>query len=426
MDALVYLGLGAIVLMLALGVEILVCLGLGAVILTFAQDQFHIDNIGITTFGAIDSFPLLAMPLYILTGDLIAHSGIAQRLVNFSRTLIGWLHGGLGVTLILASGFFAAISGSNSATVAAMGRMMVGSMRKDGYPDDLTAAIAACGGTVGIIIPPSIVFVIYGVASGVSVGDLFLAGIIPGMLMVSMMVLVTTITCYRRNVGSRFAFSWRAMLREGWRANLAFGATAVILGGIYGGIFTPSEAAAIAVAYCLLAGLFVTREIKPRDIPAITNRSSDIAGLVAPIIAMAIALSQVLGVLGLPKEGVELFLGISKDPTVLMLLILLILLIAGMIMETTPIVLLLTPLLVPVASSIGIHPVHFGVVVVMALAIGFVTPPIGLNLFVASAVTGVPVHRVAASAAPMVACLIVALLLVAFVPQLSLALVPVR
>ena len=395
-------------------------------ILTFAQDQFQINNIGITAFGAIDSFPLLAMPLYILTGDLIAHSGIAQRLVNFSRTLIGWLHGGLGVTLILASGFFAAISGSNSATVAAMGRMMLGSMRKDGYPDDVTAAVAACGGTVGIIIPPSIVFVIYGVAAGVSVGDLFLAGIIPGMLMVAVLVLVTTTTCYRRKVGSCFPFSWRSMVREGWRANLAFGATAVILGGIYGGVFTPTEAAAIAVAYCLLAGLFVTREIKPRDIPAITNRSGDIAGLVAPIIAMAIALSQVLGVLGLPKEGVELFLGISKDPTVLMLLILAILLIAGMIMETTPVVLLLTPLLVPVASSIGIHPVHFGVVVVMALAIGFVTPPVGLNLFVASAITGVPVHRIAKASAPLILGLLLALLLVAFVPQLSLALVPTR
>jgi len=426
MDPIVYLGLGAIVVMLALGVEILVCLGLGAVILTFAQSQFQINNIGITAFGAIDSFPLLAMPLYILTGDLIAHSGIAERLVNFSRTLIGWLRGGLAVTLILASGFFAAISGSNSATVAAMGRMMVGPMRKDGYPDDFTAAVAACGGTVGIIIPPSIVFVIYGVASGVSVGDLFLGGILPGILMVAVMVLVSTIVCHRRKVGSAFPFSLRAMLREGWRANLAFGATAVILGGIYGGVFTPSEAAAIAVAYCLVAGLVVTREIKPRDIPAITNRSSDIAGLVAPIIAMAIALSQVMGVLGLPKAAVDFFLGLSSDPTVLMLLILVVLLIAGMIMETTPVVLLLTPLLVPVANSIGIHPVHFGVVVVMALAIGFVTPPVGLNLFVASAIAGVPVHRVAASSVLIIVGLLAVLLLVAFVPQLTLALVPSR
>lgn len=244
--------------------------------------------------------------------------------------------------------------------------------------------------------------------------------------MVAVMVLVSTIVCHRRKVGSAFPFSLRAMLREGWRANLAFGATAVILGGIYGGVFTPSEAAAIAVAYCLVAGLVVTREIKPRDIPAITNRSSDIAGLVAPIIAMAIALSQVMGVLGLPKAAVDFFLGLSSDPTVLMLLILVVLLIAGMIMETTPVVLLLTPLLVPVANSIGIHPVHFGVVVVMALAIGFVTPPVGLNLFVASAITGVPVHRVAASSVLIIVGLLAVLLLVAFVPQLTLALVPSR
>ena len=206
------------------------------------------------------------------------------------------------------------------------------------------------------------------------------------------------------------------------RANLAFGATAVILGGIYGGVFTPSEAAAVAVAYCLIAGLFVTREIKFKDIPAITNRSSDIAGMVAPIIAMAIALSQILGVLGLPKQAVDALLSISSDPTVLMLIILAILLIAGMIMETTPNVLLLTPLLVPLATQIGIHPIHFGVVVVMALAIGFVTPPIGLNLFVASAITGVPVSRIARISIPMIIGLTVALLLVTFIPALSLVL----
>ncbi|MGE0316023.1 MAG: TRAP transporter large permease [Lautropia sp.] len=426
MDTTVIVGLGAIVVMLLLGVEILVCLGLGAVILTFAQDQFVIDNIGITAFGAIDSFPLLAMPLYILTGDLIAHSGIAQRLIDFSRALIGWLYGGLAVTLIGASGFFAAISGSNSATVAAMGRMMYGEMRRDGYPDDFTSAVAACGGTVGIIIPPSIVFVIYGVAAGVSVGDLFLAGIVPGLLMVAAMIIVSAITCYRRRTGSRFPFSWRTLLREALKAKLAFGATAVILGGIYGGVFTPTEAAAVAVAYCLLAGLFVTREIKLRDVPEIANRSADIAGLVAPIIAMAIALSQILGVLGLPKVGVDLLLGLSENPTVIMLAILAILLIAGALMETTPNILLLTPLLVPVAAKLGIDPIHFGVIVVMTLAIGFVTPPVGLNLFVASAISGVPVMSIARASVPMVIGLILVLLLVTFVPGLSLSMVPGR
>ncbi len=424
METSVIFGLIAIVVMLALGVEILVCLGLGAAILSFSQAQFGIENLGIATFGAIDSFPLLAMPLYILTGDLIAHSGIAGRLISFSRTLIGWLYGGLAVTLLVASGFFAAISGSNSATVAAMGRMMLGEMRKDGYPDDYTAAVAACGGTVGIIIPPSIVFVIYGVAAGVSVGDLFLGGIIPGIMMILVMVLVSTITCYRRKLGSRFPFSWREVLRQGLRANLAFGATALILGGIYGGIFTPSEAAAVAVAYCLLAGLFVTREIKFKDIPAITNRSSDIAGMVAPIIAMAIALSQILGVLGLPKMGVDALLSLSHDPFILKLIILLILLVAGMLMETTPIILLLTPLLVPLGLELGFHPIHFGVVVVTALAIGFVTPPVGLNLFVASSITGVSVSRIALLSVPMIIGLILVLLFVTFIPSLSLALLP--
>ncbi|WP_340107550.1 TRAP transporter large permease [Pikeienuella sp. HZG-20] len=422
MDASVALALGGMAVFLLLGVEIVVCLGLGAVFLVLTQKNFTIDNIGIATFSEINLFPLLAMPLYILTGDLIGHSGIAKRLIDFSRALIGWAHGGLALTLLIACGFFAAISGSNAATVAAMGRMMLDPMERDGYPRDYSAAVAACGGTVGIIIPPSIVFVLYGVASGTSIGDLFIAGIIPGILMIGTMGVIATITCRRRGIGKRIPFSGRELLRTGLRANLAFGATAIILGGIYGGIFTPTEAAAVAAAYCLVVGLFVTRELKVRDLPRIVNVSADITGLIAPIIALAVALSQILAVLNLPRAGVEALLLLSSDPTVLMLVMILILLVAGMLMETTPNVILLTPLLAPVASSIGLDPVHFGVIFVVTLAIGFVTPPVGLNLFVASSISRTPVMTIAGRAAPMIVGLFVSLMLLAFIPWFSTAL----
>jgi C4-dicarboxylate transporter DctM subunit len=422
MDLYSSIALGGTILLLALGVEIVVCLGIGAIFFVLTQKNFAIDNIGIAAFSEINLFPLLAMPLYILTGDLIAHSGIAARLIEFSRALIGWARGGLALTLLVACGFFAAISGSNAATVAAMGRMMLGPMERDGYPRDYAAAVAACGGTVGIIIPPSIVFVIYGVASGTAIGDLFIGGILPGCLMVAAMSVVATITCRRKNIGTTLPFSWREVGRTGLRANLAFGATAVILGGIYGGIFTPTEAAAVAVAYCLFVGLFVTREIKLRDLPRIANTSADVAGLVAPIIALAVALSQILSVLGLPRAGVEALLSLSSNPTVIIIVVLVILLIAGMVMETTPNVILLTPLLAPVGASLGYDPVHFGVIFVVTLAIGFVTPPVGLNLFVASSIARVPVMTIAGRSGWMIVGLLLALLVITFVPWLSVGL----
>lgn len=412
-----------IAFLLILGVEIFVCLGIGAVLLILFTGTFTLDNIGISAFSSIEIFPLLAMPLYILTGDLISESGIARQLVRFARSVVGWVSGGLALTVLTASGLFAAISGSNSATVAAMGKMLVPEMKKDGYPDDFSGAVTACGGTVGIIIPPSIVFVLYGVAAGVPVGDLFIGGILPDGLMIAAMGVVAWFMSRRNGWGTKTPFRWRNVARCAWDAKLAFGASFIILAGIYGGIFTPTEAAAVAVAYCLLVGMLVTRELKIKDLPKIMNRSADINGLIAPVIAMALILSQILAVLGIPELGVNALLGISSDPTILILCILGILLIAGAIMEATPNILLLVPLLSPIAIKLGIDPVHFGVIMVVALAIGFVTPPVGLNLYVASSVTGVPFTRIAWRAFPFIVALVLSLLVITFVPALTTVLI---
>ncbi|MBD3625044.1 MAG: TRAP transporter large permease subunit, partial [Rhodobacteraceae bacterium] len=235
MDFYTITSLVAIAFLLMIGVEIVVCLGLGAVLLTVLTGTFSLENMGISAFTAIDLFPLLAMPLYILTGDLITESGIARQLVRFARSIVGWVNGGLALTVLVASGMFAAISGSNSATVAAMGRMLCPEMKKDGYPEDFAGAVTASGGTVGIIIPPSIVFVIYGVTAGVSVGDLFFAGILPGLAMILSMCAVAWLISRRNRWGTLTRFSIREVLLRAWDAKLAFGATAIILAGIYGG-----------------------------------------------------------------------------------------------------------------------------------------------------------------------------------------------
>ena len=425
MDLMTTIAFILIVALLLLGVEIIVVLGIGTILLTFLTGAFSLENIGFTVFGSINNFALIAMPLYILTGDLISESGISRRLVDFSRSVIGWMKGGLALTGIVASAFFAAISGSNSATTAAMGKIMVPEMDKDGYPTGFSAANAASGGIVGVVIPPSIVFVIYGAISGVSVGGLFIGGLIPGLILVILMMATAYILSRRNNWGGQISFSWMGLLKNLWRANLAFLATAIILVGIYGGIFTPSEAGAVAAVYCLLVGLLVTRSIKVTEVPAIMNKSATINGMIAPIIALAIVFSQILGFLGLPRAAVNALLGLSTNSVVLTLLVLLILLLAGAVMETTPNVVLLVPILAPFATQVlGFDPIHFGVVMVVTLALGFITPPLGLNLFVASSITGASVLDIAYRSLPYLLALAIGVLIITFIPQITLLLVP--
>lgn len=326
MESLALVSLLITAVLLLLGVEILVCLGIGSILMTVMTGAFPLENVGFTAFSAINIFPLLAMPLYILTGDLVSAGGISHMFVVLAKSLVGWVRGGLAVTTIVAAEGFAAISGSNSATVAAMGRIMVPELKEDGYPADFAAGTVACCGTVGIITPPSIVFILYGVTAGTSIGDLFLGGVLPGLVLVAAMSTAALTVCWRRGYGSTFPFDLGTAIRAAWKAKLAFGATAIVLGGIYGGLFTPTEAAGIAVAYCLFAGVFVTKEIKVKQLPKIMEQSSGVNGMIAPIIAMAMIFSELLAVTGLPEAGVQYLLGFSQNPTAVMGLVLVILL----------------------------------------------------------------------------------------------------
>lgn len=418
LTTLVFIALAVLVLA---GVEIVTVIGIGAVLLTLITDQFPLLNISLTVFDSLNLFPLLALPLFVVTGDLIASGGIATQIMRFAQSVVGWLRGGLALTSIVASGIFAAISGSNAATVATVGKVVLPEMGKQSYGRGFSAATVAAGGVVGIIIPPSVSFVLYGVTTGVSVTDLFIAGIIPGLVMVVAMCVVAYLVSRRKNYGTTLGFSGRRLVTSAIDTRYALGAIAIILVGIYSGIFTPTEAGAVAVVYCLLVAVIITRKLRLRDVPAVLVSSSRICGLIVPIVAVAMVLSQNLTVLQIPDAVVSAMLDWSGDPVVILAMIIVLLLIAGSVMEAAPSILILAPMLAPVAREIGLDPVHFGVIIVSTLAVGFITPPLGLNLFVASAVSGVGFANVTRLVTPYVLVLILCCVLIAFMPWLSLA-----
>lgn len=413
----------AFIAALFIGVEIITILGMLAVILTLATDTLPLMNISLTMFDGLNLFPLVALPLFIVTGDLISEGGIAQQITRFARAVSGWAHGGLAISAMVASGIFAAISGSNAATVATVGRVLLPAMKEEKYPLDFAAATVAAGGVVGIIIPPSIAFVLYGVTVGTSVTDLFIAGLLPGVFMLVCMGVVAYFYGRFFKYGQPVPFSTSTLFRSALDTKYAIGAVLIILVGIYGGIFTPTEAGGVAAVYCLLVGWLVTRQIKISRIPAILNQSAAVCGLIAPIVALALVLSQNLAMMRVPEMVLQTFLAIATDPVMLRILIVIFLLIVGCFMESAPSILLLAPILVPIGNQLGIDPVHFGVIVVSTLAVGFITPPLGLNLFVASAVSGVNYGRISKAVVAYVAVLIFALLFIAFVPELSMAFV---
>ncbi|TEA78878.1 TRAP transporter large permease [Allopusillimonas ginsengisoli] len=421
---LLLVSLGVVGLFL-LGVPIFLVLGFWVVGASLAID-FTLANIGVTLFEGLNFFGLLALPLFILTGDLIAAAGIARRLANFAHACLSWMHGGLGLATIGSCGLFAAISGSNAATTATIGSIMHPLLVKDGYKTNFAAATAAAGGTVGIIIPPSIIFIVYGFIMNLSISDLFIAGILPGILMVIAMMIVCWWRCRRENMGQRTPLDMRNVMRTARRAYLGFFAVFIVIYGIYSGIFSPTEAAAITVGFCLFAGLFITREINWRELPDILLRSGQLTGMLAPMIAVSIVMQQVFGLLGV-SELVANFIGFFGDrPIVVLLVCMSIVFAAGCILESLPVTVIFAPILAPIAVSMGVDPVHFSVIFLVGAAIGFISPPFGLNLFVASGITGIPYMRIVPSAMLYLIGLVIAWMLIAFVPWFSLGLIPVR
>ena len=406
--------------LLALSVPFWVVLGVGTAALLLTTDSLPLSLLGEALFDNVDSFALIAIPLFVLTGDVMVRSKLAYKLLDFAEATTGSLRSGLGTSTVMGCGFFACISGSDAADAAAIGRITMKRLVDRGYPLPYACALVAAGACTGILIPPSIAYIIIGLVLGISSSTLFLAAFIPGLL-VLVSIMLTNVALNRINgyENSKQRFSWRAWFLALNDAKYAIAVPLIILGGIYSGVFTPTESAAVAVAVALIVGL-CQRTITLKDFPAMLATSARVNGVILPIIAVALLFAQALTVLDIPQQFVAALTALTTDRTLLILIMLLIFIIAGMFMETTPNIVILAPLLYPVAQQIGMDQIHFCIFMVTSLGLGFITPPMGLNLFVVASLTGQPIMTIARYAFPFVVVMVLVSALIGFVPPISL------
>ncbi len=407
----------AAVTLFATGTPLMLIIGMWVIGMQLIFD-FPLANVGSSMFEGLNSFALLAAPLFILTGDLISAGGLARRMSDFALAILGWVRGGLGMASLGACGMFAAISGSNAATTATIGSITYPTMVKQGYDKNFSAATAAAGGTVGIIIPPSILFIVYGYLISLPISELFLAGIIPGILMVAVMMIACYIVSRRRNYGQIVPFKLSILRQTLPGASIGLFAIFIVLGGIYTGIFSPTEASAVTVVYCLLAGMLITRETKWRKLPDIFFRSGIIIGIIVPLVAVSIMMQEILAVIGAREFISMLLTGLGGFYTILFVMMGMVLA-AGTLLESVPNTIILAPILAPIAVTIGVDPFHFAVIFLIGDAIGFITPPYGLNLYVASGITGLPYFGIVRQVLPYLISLLIIWVIVALVPELS-------
>jgi len=411
----------AVTALFLLGVPIFLVIGVWVVVVSILID-FTLANIGVTLFSGLNFFGLLALPLFILTGDLINAAGIAKRLSDFAYSVLGFMRGGMGMAAIGSCGMFAAISGSNAGTTATIGSIMAPEMKKNGYDERFAAATAASGGTVGIIIPPSVIFIVYGFMMNLSISDLFIAGMLPGAVMVLSMMFACHVVAKRNNWGTVISFNAVKSLKLAGRAYLGFITIGIVVYGIYSGAFSPTEAAAFTVGFTIIAGSILTKDLSLKSIPSVMLKSGQITGMLAPLIAISVVMQQLLSILGVGEAISSVFDEFSNYYVVLFLCMGIILL-AGMVLESLPVTIILAPILAPIAASIGIDPIHFSVIFLVGAAIGFVTPPFGLNLYVASSVTGVPYVKMVRYVVPYFVMLFLSWVLIAIIPDISLYLI---
>ena len=414
-----YLPLLIAVIMIVLAVPVWAVLGVTSISMLYLSGALPLSLVGEALFDGIDAFALIAVPLFILTGDVLVRTGLSHKLLDVAEALVGGFRSGFGTATVLVCGFFACISGSDAAGAAGVGRMTIDRLVEQGYPKPYACALVASGACTGILIPPSIAYIIIGLILGISASTLFLAAIIPGLL-VMLTIMITNVVMNRikgyenANQGFSLRRIWKAIYDGRYALIVPF----IILGGIYTGIFTPTEAAAVAVVTTIIIGLF-QRTITLADFPKMLASSAKVNGVIVPIIAFSLPLAQTLAALEVPQGFVYAMTSMTDSETVIILMMILILIIAGCVMETTPNIVILAPIMLPLAQEIGMNEIHFCIMMVTSLGVGFITPPLGLNLFVVSGLTGTPILKVAGKAVPYVLAMFCVVLLLAFVPQLS-------
>lgn len=421
MDHILILMFAAFILMLFLQVPIAVAIGFTSLLYLSQSSAISTAIFGTTMFTAVDSFPLMAIPLFVMTGSLMEGGGLAKRLISFVAAFVGHFTGGYAIAAIVTCAFFGAISGSALATVAAIGVIMVPTMLDANYDKKFCYGLIAAAGCLGIIIPPSIPMVMYASATDVSVGTLFIGGFGPGILLTCVLVVQAYFICKKRGYhGNGIPFSWNNVWTSFKQAIWALAIPVIILGGIYGGFFTPTEAAAVAAAYSAFAGIVVYKELTFKKLVDVLSSTAITSATILLVCATATMFGRVLTIAQIPTMIVEMLYSVTDNKYVLLLIINIVLLIVGCFMDTVAAIIILAPMLMPLINAYGIDPVHFGLIMVLNLAIGLCTPPVGSNLFVASSIGNMPFSSVAKAVVPFLFSLLLALLLVTYIPQITL------
>lgn len=411
---------GVFILLLLIGAPITVALGMAAMA-TFSFLGIDLTTLVQVAYNGVNSFPIMAVPSFILAGALMQHSGIARRLVSFAEELAGPMTGGMGASTVLACMFFGAISGSGPATTAGVGMLMIPAMIKQGYDRSYASAVTASSGGLGVVIPPSIPMVIFGVTASESITKLFIAGVIPGICLSVGIMLMNYVLCKKNGYkSSMHGWSFLSILKKMKEGFWALMAPVVILGGIYSGLFTPTEAAVVSIFYTLFVGLFIYKELRLKYFLKSLDDTTWLSGRVLIIMFTAQAFGRLLVQYRIPYAIADALLSFTGNVVIIWLLVIVFLLILGMFMETLATIMLVTPVLLPIMTHLGVDPIHFGIVLVCCCEVGFETPPLGENLFIASGIGGTTIEEISLRALPFTFVEVVTILLVAFVPFLSL------
>lgn len=422
-----YLPVLLFVTLIALAIPIWAAIGVAAISMLMLSGDLPLSLIGESLFDGIDAFALTAVPLFILTGDVLVRAGLSRKFLDVADALTCWARGGFGSATVLVCGMFSAISGSDAAGAAAVGRMTIDRLVESGYPRPYACALVAAGACTGILIPPSIAYIVIGLVLGISASTLFLAAVIPGLAILTA-ILITNIMMNRIHAyegGGLITFSeWLSNLKNailrGWYAFIVPG---IIFYGIFSGRLTPTEAGATAVVVTVIIG-FILGTLKLSDFPKMLVSSAKVNGVILPIIAFSLPLAQALAIMGVPQGFVAVVTAVTENSSLLILMMIGILIVAGCVMETTPNIVILAPILKPLADNIGMNEIQFCVMMITALGVGFITPPLGLNLFVVSGITGESILKIASRAIPFVLLMLVVVLMIAFVPAVSTSLLP--
>ncbi|WP_439271963.1 TRAP transporter large permease [Pseudochrobactrum sp. HB0163] len=421
-------------LLLVTGMPVSIALGLTVFTFLFGFTSIPMDSIALKLFTGIEKFEIMAIPFFILAGNFLTHGGVAKRMIRFATSMVGHWYGGMGLAAVAACSLFAAISGSSPATVMAIGSILIPAMVKQGYPAQFGTGIIATSGGLGILIPPSIVMVMYAVATSgmvvtgpdgapvmsASIGTLFMAGVIPGMLLAAMLGTTTIWRAWKNDYPRMQKANWRERW-ESFRASIwGLMLIVIIMGGIYGGIFTPTEAAAVSAVYAFVIAVFVYKDIKLRDVPKVLLSSAAMSAMLLYIITNAVMFAFILTSEQIPQQMSAWIVDQGFGVIGFLLMVNIILLLIGMVMEPSAVVLIMAPILFPIAVKLGVDPVHFGVMMVVNMEIGLCTPPVGLNLYVASSISKMGLTAVTKSTLPWIITTLVFLGLVTYVPQITL------